>query len=191
MNLVKAHLLLTITIAIIDGRNCQVLEGCFVPGECVQSPFLEVTVTSTPEQCLLFCQVRRFTFYYISQDKKLLFQEHKLVSHSWLTFLEWTTFVLGILCFWIHKPSYWINYCETVCEIMLFLISSQEFPGCSAFTHHGDSEGCFAWESCNFFSEETCSDCTSGLATCTASVSAVSLYHCFSSGEITSTSISN
>ena len=33
--------------------------GCFVPGECLQSLFLEVNATETPQQCLEFCQVKK------------------------------------------------------------------------------------------------------------------------------------
>ena len=44
--------------------------------------------------------------------------------------------------------------------------SFQGIENCNQFTHFNSTGACYAWQTCLTFSENTCSDCISGDATC-------------------------
>ena len=51
---ITAILVMCCLVPVAKGQSI----GCFTPGECLQSLYIEINMTQTPEECLRHCKVR-------------------------------------------------------------------------------------------------------------------------------------
>ena len=57
MTTMRGLTIFVVFLYVLSLGQCQGSIGCFTQGECLQSLYLEVNRTATPEECLAYCQV--------------------------------------------------------------------------------------------------------------------------------------
>ena len=121
--------------------NCKLEEiGCFVPGECVLSSFVNANGTASSQDCLRYCQV----------SNKLNYLDNFRLP---FIFSQFFSSVLHIMD--VSPKRFW-----------QYRFASQTFDEGNQFTYYEDSQLCVAFEFCTSFSSDSCTNCISGDATC-------------------------
>ncbi len=163
--------------------------GCFVHGECVESPYVEDWAVTSAQECLELCQqfdgCEYFTYLgledyclgfsacvELGQDCQECYSGNascpgNVLSHYSLKDLELSVSLSTDLQCWVRGSCYGILITEEhVGSDSECLDSCKNDLECNWFTYNDADGACILFESCDDFSADTCDTCWSGQRQC-------------------------